>query len=286
MLRNMSKVDINIITRGSVSGGAKREIVNTLQDCYKHFGTKLPNKVDVFIAENDSIVADFLREEKFRLGILDNYFDECICSNDAWRGYPRITIAVESLSKLNKLTRLGALRHEAAHTALHGSLEYGIFQISEECQQIALIKGIDMEVLELAVRYLSDAVKDCETTKFLIEHDYINCQAAYALECVHPPEQDQLSREPIKSERQAFFIYKTSLLRPLLFASPLVSLPKSKKISREHKVLLDRKIEEIAELLGPNQNKLLQVAEKIADGLTEDTHYNINLATRQAMVLA
>ena len=49
---------------------------------------------------------------------------------------------------------------------------------------------------------------------------------------------------------------------------------------------VDRKIEEIAELLGPNQNKLLQVAEKIADGLTEDTHYNINLATRQAMVLA
>jgi hypothetical protein len=209
-----------------------------------------------------------------------------MCAHDALRGYPRITIALEKLSKLKKLTRLGAIRHEAAHTALHGSLEYGIFQIPEECRQIALIKGIDMPVLEQAVRYLSNAVKDCETTKFLVEHDYINCQAAYALECVHPPEQEQLTIEHIQSERQAYFIYKTALLGPLLFTTPLLALPKSKKISREHKVLLDRKIEEIAEFLGPNQNKIFQVAEKIAGGLTEDTHENINLATRQAMVLA
>lgn len=282
----MSKVDINIITRGNVSGGAKREIANTLEDCYKHFGTKYPQKVEVFIAENEAMVADFIREEKFRLGIVDECYDECICSHDAWRGYPRITIAIERFSKLKKLVKLGMLRHEAAHTALHGSLEYDIFHVSDECRQIALIKSIDMEVLELAVQYLSEAVKDCETTKFLVEHDYINCQAAYALECVHPLDQDKLTREPVKSERQAYFIYKTTLLRPLLFTNPLRSLPASKKLSREHKVMLDRKIEEIAELLGPNQNKLLQVAEKIASGLTEDTHQNINLAARQAMFLA
>ena len=106
----MSKVDINIIIRGNVSGGAKREIVNTLQDCYKHFGAKLPQKVDLFIAENESMVSDFLREEKFRLGILDNYYNECSCSHDALRGYPRITIAAEKLNKLKKLVKLGALR--------------------------------------------------------------------------------------------------------------------------------------------------------------------------------
>jgi hypothetical protein len=282
----MSRADINIITRGNVSGGAKREIANTLQDCYKRFGDRSPNRVDVFIAENEVIVANFMKEEKFRLGIVDDYYDESICSHDALRGYPRITIALDKLSKLKKLVRFGAIRHEAAHTTLHGSLEYGIFQIPDECRQIALIKGIDMAVLEQAVRYLSDAVKDCETTQFLVAHDYINCQAAYALACVHLPEQDRLSTDHIKSERQAYFIYKTALLRPILFTNPLLSLPRSKKISREHKVLLDRKMEEIAEFLGTNQNKIFQVAEKIAANLTEDTHQNMNLATHQVMVLA
>ena len=282
----MSAVEINIVTRGNVSGGAKREVVSTIQDCYKHFGSRLPYKLEVFIAEKEIMVIDFLKDETFKLGMISNFTEECICSHDAWRGYPRITVALERLNKLKKPAKLGALRHEAAHTVLHGSLEYGIFQIPDECRQIAVIKGIDNEVLEQAMKYLSDAVKDFETTRFLVEHNYINCQAAYALECVNPPEHDKLTQEPIQSERQVYFIYKTALLRPILFANPLLTLPKSKKISTENKVLLGRKVEEIVELLGPNQNKLLQVAEKIADGLTEDTHQNLNFAIRQAMVLA
>jgi hypothetical protein len=77
------------------------------------------------------------------------------------------------------------------------------------------------------------------------------------------------------------------LLKPILFAHPLLALSKKKKISLERQVMLGRKIEEFSEnLKGPGHNKLLQVASLIADNLTEDTHKNVDSALHQAMSLA
>jgi hypothetical protein len=285
----MSKIEVNMVTRGRVSGGSQREIVSTLRDSYQRFGNKVPYKLDIFVAETESILTDFISEEKFRMNININVNedDDPVCYHDAWYGYPRIMVNEERLSELSKIARSGALRHEAAHSVLHGSLEYHIFRISDECHQIALIKGIDRPVLETAMHYLSSAIKDCEATKFLIEFGFIDCQAAFALEWLQPPSEDKILSLPDITDRQARFIYHVALLKPILFAHPLLALPKKKKIALERQVLLGRKIEEFAEnLKGPGQNRLLQVAAMIADNLTQDTHKNVDSALHQAMGLA
>src|SRR4030043_2404078 len=114
-----------------------------------------------------------LKEDKIRLGITTGGDEEFICSHDAWRGYPRVICCVEKLAKLNKLARPGAIRHEAAHSALHGSLEYYIFRIPDDCRHTAEIKALDSAVLDQALYYVSVAVKDFEATRFFIQHSFI-----------------------------------------------------------------------------------------------------------------
>lgn len=228
-----------------------------------------------------------LKEDKLRLGITTDGDEEFICSHDAWRGYPRVICSLDRLTKLNKLGRLGAIRHEAAHSSLHGSLEYYIFRIPDECRHTAAIKGLEPPVLDQALYYVSVAIKDFEATRLLVQHDFIDCQFNFALEWLKPLEQDKSAWKLAQANRQAKFIYLTTLLKPMLFAHPLLALPRSKNISLENQVQLARRVEEMLEHLGTTeQNRLLQVTSVIAEEATEDTHKNVDIAMCQAMNLA
>lgn len=283
----MVNVELDIVIKGRIPWVAKREVASVLSDCYRRFGSRVPYKVEVHIVDRESTMRDLLKEEKFRLGITTSGEEEFICTHDAWHGYPRIVICYERLAKLNKLARLGAVRHEAAHSVLHGSLEYYIFTIPEDCRNVAMIKGIDLAVLQQALYFLSVAVKDFEATRFLVRHEYIDCQFAFALEWLQPSEEDSSIWKSVETDRQAKFIYQTALLKSTFFAHPLLALPRSKKISLEQQVLLGRRMEELVEHLGEaEQRKLLQVTNITVDGLAGDTHKNVDFALHQAMSLA
>lgn len=283
----MATIELNIITSGNIPWSFKKEIENTFRDCYRRFVPRVPYKVEIHVVDREPNMRALLKEDKLRLGITTSGDEEFICSHDAWRGYPRVICCLEKLAKLNKLARLGAIRHEAAHSALHGSLEYYIFRIPEDCRHTAAIKGLDSPVLDRALYYVSVAVKDFEVTRFLVQHDFIGCQFTFALEWLRPSEQDKSTWKLAQTNRQAKFIYLTTLLKPALFAHPLLALPRSKKISLEHQVQLARRVEELLEHLGSaEQNRLLQVTNMIVEDATEDTHRNVDSALRQAMNLA
>jgi len=280
-------VELNVIEKGKIPRNIKKEVVNTLSECYRRFSSSASNMVEVQIVDMEITVRDFLREEKLRVGIASGGEGVLICSHDAWRGYPRIVVCSENLNRLGKLARTGAIRHGAAHSVLHGSLEYYIFRISGDCLHTAKIKGLDTSVLEQVLHYLSVAVKDFEASRFLIKHDYINCQFAYALERIRLSEEDRSAWKSAKANRQAKFLYQASLLKPVLFAHPLLALPRSRKISLEHQVQLGRRVEEIVEHLEDTERvRLLQVANLIAENSTEDTHTNVDFALHYAMSLA
>jgi len=284
----MATVELNVITSGNIPWGLKRDIENIFRDCYRRFGSRIPYKVEIRVVDKEPNMRALLKEDKLRLGITTGGDEEFICSHDAWRGYPRVICCVEKLAKLNRLARPGAIRHEAAHSALHGSLEYYIFRIPDDCRHTAEIKGLDSAVLDQALYYVSVAVKDFEATRFLIQHDFISCQFAFALDLLQPSEQDKSAWKLAQTNRQAKFIYLTTLLKPTLFAHPLLALPRSSKgISLEHQVQLARRVEELLEPLGgTEQNKLLQVANMIVEDATDDTHKNVDSAMRHAINLA
>jgi hypothetical protein len=283
----MATVEINIITSGNIPWSFKRDIENIFRDCYRRFGSRIPYKVEIHVVDREANMRALLKEDKLRLGITTDGDEEFICSHDAWRGYPRVICSLDRLTKLNKLGRLGAIRHEAAHSALHGSLEYYIFRIPDECRHTAAIKGLEPPVLDQALYYVSVAVKDFEATRLLVQHDFIDCQFTFALEWLKPSEQDKSAWKLAQTNRQAKFVYLTTLLRPMLFAHPLLALPRSKNISLENQVQLARRVEEMLEHLGTTeQNRLLQVTSVIAEEATEDTHKNVDTAMCQAMNLA
>jgi len=284
----MATVELSIITSGNIPRSLKRDIENIFRDCYRRFGSRIPFKVEIHVVDREPNMRALLKEDKVRLGITTSGDEEFICSHDAWRGYPRVICCMERLAKLDKIARLGAIRHEAAHSALHGSLEYYIFRMPDDCRHTAEIKGLDAPVLDQVLYYVSVAVKDFEATKFLVQHDFIGCQFAFALEWLQSSEQDKEAWKSAQTNRQAKFIYLAALLKPILFAHPLLALPRSSKgISLEHQVQLARRMEELLEHLdSAEQDRLLRVANMIVEDATEDTHKNIDFAMRQAMNLA
>jgi hypothetical protein len=281
----MANLELDVITRGGIPWGIKKEVEGTLRDCYRKFGSRVPYKVEAFIVDKEATMRAFLREEKFRRGITIRDDDVSVCSHDAWCGYPRIIICYEKLIQFSKLARPGAVRHEAAHSVLHGSLEYCIFKMPEECLRTAMIKGVDPAVLDQALFSLSVAVKDFEATKFLVGYGYIECQFAFGLESLQLSEQEKAAWKSARENRQTRFTYLINLLKPILFAHPLLAIPRSNKLL-EFQVYLGRRIEELVEYLGDaERNRLLQVTSIIAEGLTADTHKNVDFALNQAMSL-
>jgi hypothetical protein len=283
----MTAVDLSYYTRGNVSGSFKKEISEILNDCYKRFKQQVPYKVEVYAFDTEDNLHGFLREEKFKLGLQFNTIDDVsACTYEVLRGYPRLLICQEKLSQYSKVGRAGAIRHEAAHTVLHGSLEYNIFQIPEDCRHTAMVKGIEAEKLEELFFQLSMGVKDYEATRFLVDNDFINCQFIYALEWIKPIDDDRTAWNISRTNRQTRFVYESALMRPLLFSDPLLSMPKSKKVTGEDLVQLSARIEQMIALLGETEeNKVLKVAAAIIEVIGQDTHKNIDAAFHQLINL-
>jgi len=282
----MAVLDLTYIARGDVPGTMKKEISEIVGDCYKRFGDRVPYKIEVHVFDTEENLNNFLKQEKFKLGIpFGNIDDSSPCTYDVLRGFPRLLIPLDRLSGYSKQGRAGAIRHEAAHTILHGGLEYNIFQIPDDCRHTAMIKGIDTEKLDGVFFQLTLGIKDHEATRFLIEHDFIHCQFSYGLDWIKPTEQDKTAWMVAKTNRQTRFIYENALMRPLLFANPLLSLPKS-KVPLEEQLQLGARIEKMIAILGETEeNKVLQVAADIIEVLSVDTHDNIDAAFHQLMNL-
>ena len=283
----MSPVDLSYFARGNVSWNFKKEAAEILDNCYQRIGSRAPYKIEVYAFDTEANLNNFLREEKFKLGLSSNTVDNIsACTYEVLRGYPRLLICQERLSRYSKDGRAGAIRHEAAHTVLHGSLEYSIFQIPDDCRHTAMVKGIDAAKLEEVFLQLSLGVKDFEATRFLVAHDFINCQFTYALEWIQPVDDDKTAWSISKSNRQTRFVYESALMRPLLFCDPLLSIGKASKSTSDEQMQLSAKIEQMISVLGDTEeDKVLKVASEIIEVLNEDTHKNIDSAFRRLMTL-
>jgi hypothetical protein len=284
----MATVEISVITSGNIPWNFKRDVESIFRECFRKFASsRTPYKVEIHLVDREANLRALLKEDRLRLGMSAGGDDDFVCSHDAWRGYPRIICSLDRLNKLNKLAKLGAIRREAAHSVLHNSMEYYIFRIPDECRHTATIKALDPPVLDQALYHVSVAVKEFEATKLLVQHDFIDCQFAFALEWIKPSEEDKSTWKQVQENRESKFIYLAALLRPMLFVHPLLALPRTKNISLENQVQLARRVEEMLEHLGSTeQNRLLQVTNIIAEQATEDTHKNVDIAMCQVMNLA
>ena len=128
---------------GQVSQDELQDIRDILEECYSRLGEgrKIPDRVEVRLFETSDKLLEFLQKEKKELGIGTSGDEAFICSHDAWRGYSRLSVCLERLNTLSPIARLGALRHEVAHSVLHGGPEYYTVRIPADCVAVARERG-------------------------------------------------------------------------------------------------------------------------------------------------
>ncbi len=261
---------------GNVTERQGQQILYTLEECYRRLSAHLlPEKVEVRLCETPSQLTDILQAEKADLGI-DTLGDEAfICSHDAWRGFPRILICIERLRALSTEAQQGAVRHEAAHTVLHGGLVYYVLRIPPDCIELARSRGVHLTLLQQVLYYCATAVKDFEVTRLLLRVGYHDCQVSFAKAQFSPSEEDRLAWYLARYNSQARLLFFTAQLKTLLVGWPLEVSGLLQLSSCTDSMLNYVEADE--------RRRLLSLAGSIAEQLGDDTHDNMRLALRQVL---
>jgi hypothetical protein len=261
---------------GHITQSELQEIRGALEECYPQLGRWLPKRVEVHLFETPVQIAAFIAGEKTELGIRTLGDDAFICSHDAWRGSPRLLICAERLFSLSPLGRLGTIRHEAAHTVLHGALAYYVFRIPADCLELSQAKGMDLTMLQQVLYYCATAVKDFEVTRLLLHQGYGECQVALAQAQFLPSDEDKLAWLLARHHPQARLLFFTGQLKTLLFGWPL---------ELAGLIHLESATDSMLNYLEQEERKrLLGMAVEIAKQLGNDTHNNVRLTLRQVLL--
>jgi len=260
---------------GNIAQDNAREIRNILEECYTHLSDWLPEKVEVRLFATSVQLSTFVGAEKSELGIRTLGDEAFICSHDAWHGSPRLLICMERLFALSPLARVGTLRHEAAHTVLHGGLAYYVYRIPPECLELARARGMELTLLQQVLYYCATAVKDFEVTRLLLHQGYRDCQIAFAQAQFLASEEDKLAWLLAKHHPQGRLLFFTGQFKVLLLSWP---------VEAAGLMPLESYTDSMLSYLDPAERKqLLSLSRSIAEQLGGDTHDNVRLALRQVL---
>lgn len=176
---------------GKVSEEEKIEIQSIMKEFYQRVKFHNLEIVDLIIFENSSLMEAYSKLQQDSIGVYSTGFETgFIASHEAWTGIPRILVCFDRLKKLEPIMKKAILRHEAAHSVLHGSPEYYIFQIPRSLSKTAENFDLPREFLLEMLYLISIAVKDYEVTKLLTENGYVDDQIAYSSYFIKPGKDD------------------------------------------------------------------------------------------------
>ncbi len=240
-----------------------------MNDCYNRLGANVVEIVDVYIFGKSSLLNAFVNDEKRKLGIGTSAFEESFLAvHDAWRGTPRIMVARDKMSEAPRLVRMGGLRHEVAHTVLHGSIEYYSFPTPMSLVELGRRGVVSTQITKDFVYLASIAVKDYEATRLLYENGYVDDQVAYCKYYLKPSEEElgiwRLS-EKIKTARLLFLV---SILKVACCAAPLV---KDERYGEEISQAIIESMHFLPEEFSARLLKILEATSKFGN----NTHENV-----------
>jgi len=264
---------VKIVVRrfGDIKERFTDEVLGILRDCYDRIDADAVVIADLYLFSKSSTMNAFVNEEKRKLGIKTSAFEESYYAlHDAWHGTPRIMVAHDRMSALPALVRIGSLRHEAAHTVLHGSLEFYSFPLSASLLRLEEEGVVSRKVARDVLHLISIAVKDFEVTRLLYENQFVEDQVAYSKYILEPSEEDREAWELAKDDKAARLLVLVSLLKTICCAAPLLeNHDHGSEISKSIKKSLSHLPEETSESL----LRILDAATKFG----KNTHENVDL---------
>lgn len=254
-----------------VKGASRSDVEHILQvitECY----TNLPHNLDaveVNIFQNISDALSFLAAQSKAAGVKSIGFDEDFYAyHHAWLGLPSITVSVEKLKTLTPELADACIRHEVAHSVLHGEIRYYIIPILPPYRRLREVCEPSEDFL-LDLTYLTAvAVKDYEATKLLYSHNYRVDQVRYAEHLLDEGFETTLWKI-VEHHSQAKALFLTSSLKVPFCIKPLLN---------QENLHLQKKLESYLQPLGEYQHLLMEVVDESSERFTDDTYSNIQTA--------
>lgn len=161
---------IRIITIGDIP----QEYLELIEDISKNFmiDNNIESYIELIVYSQSLRKKAFITQEASRIGV--SALGDFIVMHEAWRGYPRIHIDYEEISKLNHTVVKALLIHELAHSILHGSPLYYMIRVKKS----SLNKYGDNAYIYL---YLASLVaKDIDVIAYLKTKGYYGELLTYA----------------------------------------------------------------------------------------------------------
>jgi len=254
-----------------VKGASKSDVEHILQvitECY----AKLPHNLDaveVNIFQNSSDALSFLAAQSNAAGVASSGFDEDFYAyHHAWLGLPSITVSVEKLSALTPELADACIRHEVAHSVLHGEIRYYVIPTPPPYRRMKELGKLNDKYL-LDLTYLTAvAVKDYEATKLLYSHNYRVDQVQYAEHLLDEGLETTLWKI-VEHHPQAKALFLTGSLKVPFCIKPLLN---------QENLHLQKKLESYLQPLGEYQHLLMEVVDESSERFTDDTYSNIQTA--------
>ncbi|HID90923.1 TPA: hypothetical protein EYP44_03080 [Candidatus Bathyarchaeota archaeon] len=198
-------------------------VLRVMRECYERFGSDIPI-VDLLVFESQSSMEAFGRSERRRLGISSPFVGErFIATHDAWKGTPRIVTCLENIRGVPGRVLEGAIRHEVAHSVLHGSLLYYFIPTPEAYRRAREELDLPVKVVSALSYATSIAVKDFEATRALCELGYVEDQVAYNSYLLRPDDEDATAWRMASQRATTAALCLALLLKPLFSAAPLIA---------------------------------------------------------------
>jgi hypothetical protein len=268
----MAEPELQLTVYGDVPDSFWQELKQQLEECYRRLPAPDLEVVQVCLLDTLDRLRQFLAAEHAELGITSPLGEEFLALHDAWRGVPRITVCRERLAEVPHLVSLGAICQQVAHSILHGSPEYYTFKFSRGLVQKSQERGLAPVALQQLLYYVAIAVKDYEVVRLLVNHDYVDCQAALAFHQLEASDEDRLAWRLARLNPVARLICLASQLKLLLSIRPLVEKPAIAP------ALIQQARAMLSFLPLDEQDKLWALTQQIAPVLGDDTHQNIATA--------
>jgi len=273
-------VRIVVSKYGKIDDEEIKRITETMQECYSRLTPHDVSLVDLYLFERSSSVEAFFAKEYRKVGVASAPFDELFFAmHDAWRGIPRITFCFEKMKKLQRLVKIGGIRHEVGHSILHGNLRYYLLSFPPAFLEIADQFNLSFEYLTNLLYLVSLAVKDYEVTRFLHQRGYVEDQIAYAKHLTKVSEDDIRSWEISRGKPPAEALCLISCLKATGCVAPLLV---DKEFGEEVRLRL---MESLLYLPTDRSILLLKVIEEVFPSLGTDTTDNIDRTLRECRLI-
>lgn len=274
-------VQIIISRYGKISDDELLPLLDIMRECYARLMPHEVSLVDLYVFESSSLARSLLMREFESLGVSTSSFLEetFFATHDALRGIPRIILFLDKLRSLPELVRAGGIRHEVAHTVLHGSLEYYLLAFPLPLLQAINEFSIPIEYSRIMLYLISIAVKDYEVTRLLYTRGYVDDQVEYVKFLLGGSEDEMLSWALSRGNPLLEALHLLSLLKVVGCAAPLLN---DEKFGGEIRAGLVRYLSHLPEDLS---KALIDIAESSFTRLGSDTFQNISRISENCIAI-